>query len=190
MTRIATQIQTQPVITSLSSINTHLQHEPPSPCLPTTPRTACRSVKSIVAWLESSSAGQQAWSPGTAVGDISQDLSTSSLPTYHRQARHEQQGSGVSEVEGYSLTYLRYRTYFSSAPLGRCLDKHQEDDNSSPRGRPTGGEVHASRRRRRAAGCGSSIVGRDHIDERHVGQPVRTAVLGFTQRDPDEVRAF
>ncbi|KAG6308830.1 hypothetical protein E4U45_005930 [Claviceps purpurea] len=190
MTTTAIQTQTHPVITSLSSINTHLQHEPSSPCLPTTPRTACRSVKSIVAWLESSSAGQQAWSPGTTVGDMSHDLSTSSLPTYHRQARHEQQGSGVSEVEEYSLTYLRYRTYFSSAPLGRCLDKHQRDDNSSPRGRPTDGEVHASQRRRRVGGCGSSIVGRDHIDERHVGQPIRTAVPGFIQRDPDEVRAF
>ncbi|KAG6064846.1 hypothetical protein E4U32_008045 [Claviceps aff. humidiphila group G2b] len=189
MTTTATQIQTHPVITSLSSINTHLQHEPSSPCLPTTPRTACRSVKSIVAWLESSSAGQQ-WSPGTTVGDMSHDLSTSSLPTYHRQARPEQQGSGVSEVEEYSLTYLRYRTYFSSAPLGRCLDKSQENDNSSPRGRPTGGKLHASRRRRRAGGCGSSIVGRDHISERHTGQPVRTAVAGFVQRDPDEVRAF
>ncbi|KAG6039031.1 hypothetical protein E4U19_007529 [Claviceps sp. Clav32 group G5] len=174
MTTIATQTQTHPVITSLSSINTHLQHEPSSPCLPTTPRTACRSVKSIVAWLESSSAGQQAWSPGTTLEDMSHDLSTSSLPTYHRQARHEQQGSGVSEVEEYSLTYLRYRTYFSSAPLGRCLDKHQGDSNSSPRGWPTGGEVHASRRRRRVGGYGSTIVGRDHIDERHIGQPVRT----------------
>ncbi|KAG6001433.1 hypothetical protein E4U43_001318 [Claviceps pusilla] len=177
--------------TSLSSIKTQSQHEPSSPCRQTTPRITCRSVKSIVAWLESSSVSQQSWSPSTAVSDIPHDPSTSSTPTYHRQMRPKERVSAASDVEDYSLTYLQYREYFTSAPLGRSLDQTRENDLPSARGWLAREAVPVSKQHggddERGRGAGGGI---DDSDEEHVGKHKTTAFPGFIQREPDEVKAF
>ncbi|KAG5985723.1 hypothetical protein E4U54_005857 [Claviceps lovelessii] len=176
--------------TSLSSIKTQLQHEPSSPCRQTTPRTTCRSVKSIVAWLESSSVSQQPWSPSTAVSDIPHDPSTSSTSTDHRQMRPKERVSAASDVEDYSLTYLKYREYFTSAPLGRSLDQARENDLPSARGWLAREAVPVSKQRGGDDDRGRAAGGIDDSDEEHVGKHKTTAFAGFIQREPDEVKAF
>ncbi|KAL7914896.1 hypothetical protein GGI35DRAFT_163327 [Trichoderma velutinum] len=87
-----------------------------------------RSVKSIVAWLESASANANASKHSGddiksihSVGTISSAGSNSSLLSRHTIP-------GASDVEEYSLTLLKYKKYYTEVPLGRCLDGHGQDD--------------------------------------------------------------
>ncbi|KAL7954841.1 hypothetical protein V8C34DRAFT_293207 [Trichoderma compactum] len=87
-----------------------------------------RSVKSIVAWLESASANSDASKHSGddiksvhSVGTISSAGSNSSLLSRHTIP-------GASDVEEYSLTLLKYKKYYTEVPLGRCLDGHGQDD--------------------------------------------------------------
>ncbi|KAM0461203.1 hypothetical protein ACHAPV_004519 [Trichoderma viride] len=86
-----------------------------------------RSVKSIIAWLEESSANN-----GTSrlsgddiksvhsMGTISSTASNSSLLS-------RQTMPGAADVEEYSLTLLKYKQYYTDVPLGRCLDAQEKD---------------------------------------------------------------
>ncbi|KAG6041709.1 hypothetical protein E4U41_002792 [Claviceps citrina] len=186
----------QPANTSQSSVKAQLQQESPSSCRQTTPRTTCRSVKSIVAWLESSSTSPQPCSPSISVADTPPSPSTGPVSTcHHQRTRPKQRAPAASDVEDYSLTFLKYQDYFASAPpLGRCLDR-EDDPPQSARGGLTAREAEeASGRRKRADAQGAApmVVGRGRLDEaeKHGGQPDTTAVPGFVQRDPDEARAF
>ncbi|EHK26266.1 uncharacterized protein TRIVIDRAFT_36093 [Trichoderma virens Gv29-8] len=87
-----------------------------------------RSVKSIVAWLESAStnADTSRYSGDDiksvhSVGTISSAGSNSSLLSRHTIP-------GASDVEEYSLTLLKYKKYYTEVPLGRCLDGHEQDE--------------------------------------------------------------
>lgn len=87
-----------------------------------------RSVRSIVAWLESASANADASKHSGddiksvhSVGTISSAGSNSSLLSRHTIP-------GASDVEEYPLTLLKYRKYYTEVPLGRCLDGHGQDD--------------------------------------------------------------
>ncbi|KAG5920648.1 hypothetical protein E4U53_003891 [Claviceps sorghi] len=185
------RMKTGPANSSLSSIQTHqAQHETPSPCRRKIPQTTCRSVKSIVAWLESSSTSQQPWSPSTSAADMSQDMSTGSVSTYHRQTRSRKRLSATRDVEDYSLTYLKYQDYFTSAPLGRSLDQTHEDDPRSARGWLTGEAVHVPEQHMGDEGCGHALVKRGRPDVRHAGELKTGSCPGFIVRDADEVRAF
>ncbi|KAG5978312.1 hypothetical protein E4U55_006252 [Claviceps digitariae] len=190
-TTIGSLKKTGTLNTSFSSIKTQLQHEPPSPSRhQTTPRTTCRSVKSIVAWLESSSTSPQPWSPSTTAADMPHDLSTSSISTSHHQTRPKERFPAPSDVEDYSLTYLKYRNYFTSAPLGRCLDQTHEDDLHSARGWPTAEATHMSKQHNRDDERALAVVETDQPDETAAMKLTTRAYPGFIQRDPDEVRAF
>ncbi|KAL7936989.1 hypothetical protein V8C35DRAFT_294389 [Trichoderma chlorosporum] len=87
-----------------------------------------RSVKSIVAWLESSAtnadisrhSGDDIKSVHS-VGTISSAGSNSSLLSRHTIP-------GAADVEEYSLTLLKYKKYYTEVPLGRCLDGHKQDE--------------------------------------------------------------
>ncbi|GAB0138527.1 hypothetical protein EsDP_00006760 [Epichloe bromicola] len=177
MSTIGSSKDIQPANTSFASTPYQHQPEPPSPNRQTTHRATCRSVKSIVAWLESSS-NSQSCSPRGPVAEISHNLSSSSVSTYHQQTRHKQSTSAASDVEDYSLTYLKYKNYFTSAPLGRCLD--QKDGSQGPRKWDTGDEADASHRAKRADK--SSEVS-------HASLALATEPC-FVQRNPDDVQAF
>ena len=95
-----------------------------------------RSVKNIVAWLESSKARGKS-PPGSQLSaSVSSGSKTSSLlPSAARPASGgapqipEFSFQTHLDVEDYSLTLLKYRQYFTETPLGRCLD----DEASSSR---------------------------------------------------------
>lgn len=93
-----------------------------------------RSVKNIVAWLESSKARGKS-PPGSQLSASASSGSKMSLPSAARPASGAPQIPEFSfqthpDVEDYSLTLLKYRQYFTETPLGRCLD----DEASSSRG--------------------------------------------------------
>ncbi|KAG6009064.1 hypothetical protein E4U21_003396 [Claviceps maximensis] len=186
------ELKTELANTSFSSVKPQLQHESTSPCRQTAPPSTNRSVKSIVAWLESSSASQQPWSPRTTVADMPHDLSISSISTCHRHTSPKERVSAASDVEDYSLTYLKYQDYFAGAPLGRCLDQTPKNDLPSARIclAGTGEAAPVSTQRTGADGSGRAVVGRDCLDEKHVRGSETTACPEFMERDPDEVRAF
>lgn len=87
-----------------------------------------RSVKSIVAWLESAStnpdisrcSGDDITSVHS-IGTISSAGSNSSLLS-------RQTIPGAVDVEEYSLTILKYKKYYTEVPLGRCLDAQAQDN--------------------------------------------------------------
>ncbi|KAG5923655.1 hypothetical protein E4U42_004901 [Claviceps africana] len=172
------------------SIQTHqTQHEPPSSCRQKSPQTICGSVKSIVAWLESSSSSQQPWSPSTSVADMSHDASTSSVSTYHRKTRSRKRLSATSD-EDCALTYLKYQDYFTSVPLRRCLDQTHEDDPRSAREWPTRKAAHVTEQEKGADACGHALVKRGRPGAEHAGELKTASFRPFILRDPDEVRAF
>ncbi|KAI9167580.1 hypothetical protein HJFPF1_03711 [Paramyrothecium foliicola] len=109
-----------------------------------------RSVKSIVAWIESSPSN--AGSPNT-----SQDDSTCALaritpsPSGAVSLQAEFAPPVTSEVEEYSLTLLRYRSYFTDRPLGRCLDESPPKDH----------EANAASSMRSSRGSSLESVGQD-----------------------------
>ncbi|KAL7799027.1 hypothetical protein V8C37DRAFT_398863 [Trichoderma ceciliae] len=87
-----------------------------------------RSVKSIVAWLESASTNLDTSRQSGddiksvhSIGTISSTDSKSSLLS-------RQTIPGAADVEEYSLTLLKYKQYFTEVPLGRCLDAQGRDD--------------------------------------------------------------
>ncbi|KAL6878807.1 hypothetical protein J3F83DRAFT_711594 [Trichoderma novae-zelandiae] len=100
----------------------------PSSSIHSTARTTTkdgRSVRSIVAWLESA----------TTNADTSRD----DLKSVHSVATISSAGSnsslwsrptipGAEDVEEYSLTLLKYKKYYTEVPLGRCLDAGQRRD--------------------------------------------------------------
>ncbi|UNI20590.1 hypothetical protein JDV02_006662 [Purpureocillium takamizusanense] len=97
-----------------------------------------RSVKSIVAWLESSGPSP---SPTKSFSSPKRATTTSSSPKAGFKASRslsafsQAQLSRVSsynvrtapDVEDYELSYLKYKEYFTEKPLGRCLDGVTED---------------------------------------------------------------
>ncbi|QUC16094.1 uncharacterized protein UV8b_00335 [Ustilaginoidea virens] len=101
-----------------------------SSCFQPRTKTGCRSVKSIVAWLESSR--NPPWTaPRGAVANLPHDLSTSSISSSRGLQRRNRSASEASDVEEDSLTYLGYREYFGGAPLGRCLDRQDDSPQAS-----------------------------------------------------------
>ncbi|KFH44721.1 hypothetical protein ACRE_044850 [Hapsidospora chrysogenum ATCC 11550] len=84
-----------------------------------------RSVKTIVAWLESSSADNP--TPLTPRVPLRSKVSPGVPPLPASSAVQVL----TPDVEEYSLTLLRYRQYFTEKPLGRCLDGTSESDKSS-----------------------------------------------------------
>ncbi|OAA33522.1 hypothetical protein AAL_00987 [Moelleriella libera RCEF 2490] len=122
---------TLPANASFCSNPSLTQHETPgTPLRPAASSTGCRSVKSIVAWLESSSGSARSWSPrGAAPTDLTHDLSTSSISTSLEPRRLNHSVSGASDVEEYSLTYLKYKQYFTDEPLRCCLGDGKGDSD-------------------------------------------------------------
>lgn len=186
MSTISSSKNIQTANTSFASTQYQHQPEPPSPNRQATPRATCRSVKSIVAWLESSSTSQS-YSPRGPVAEIPHNLSSSSVSTYHQQTRHKQSTSAASDVEDYSLTYLKYRNYFTSAPLGRCLD--QKDGSQGPRKWDAGDEADASHRAKRADKSSASVPERQSIEVSYASLALANEPC-FVRRSPDEVQAF
>ena len=89
------------------------------------------SVKSIVAWIESSkkqSPSAQSKNGGTSGVKQSADKPSSpSLPLHAVQQTVQM----PPDVEEYSLTLLRYRQYFTEKPLVRCLDNASTSGKSA-----------------------------------------------------------
>jgi hypothetical protein len=120
-----------------------LPHSPPPP--PLCPRNASantsqsggRSVKSIVAWLESSpTTGVFADRTGSRTKKRRQRPTDEEVPhndsstaqhstTASLSTQFSQQSLGAPDVEEYSLTLLKYREYFTERPLARCLDDEE-----------------------------------------------------------------
>ncbi|KAK2597469.1 hypothetical protein QQS21_005939 [Conoideocrella luteorostrata] len=168
----------KPADSCFSSTHSHSHHElAPTPLRPSAPQAGCRSVKSIVAWLESSSSSQS-WPSRSTTVDMTHDLSANSISTCHNHSV-----SGASDVEEYSLTYLKYKNYFTSVPLRRCLEYQetplQVEGNPSP----------AMQIDDRCAQDGQQM--KQNI-ELTPPQEVATVMARprFIQRDPDEVEAF
>lgn len=87
-----------------------------------------RSVKSIVAWLESAPLASD---PNHASRPLPKDETDGSRqasngsPSLACSPRHSWQNTCAtrSEEEDSSLAFLKYRKYFTETPLGRCLDE-------------------------------------------------------------------
>lgn len=191
---------TKPILTSgiMSTINTpepiksssnllstpDPQHEPRTPF--TIPeRTGCRSVKSIVAWLESSS-NNQPCSPRSTVLDMAHDFSTGSVSTYHDPRRHNYSVSAASDIEDYSLTYLKYKNYFTSAPLGRCLD----NENKSPTEHRTNSLTVTQSSTTPVSTKVEGHSKHTRVASQDSGCRMKESVVPPIRRDPAEVRAF
>jgi hypothetical protein len=103
------------------------------PSLPGVNPNPSRSVKSIVAWIESSPASTPLSTPRglphAALGltppspTRTRTFSGQSLPGIKPVT------AGLPEVEEYSLTLLKYRKYFTERPLARCLDDEWRTGN-------------------------------------------------------------
>ncbi|KHN99426.1 uncharacterized protein MAM_03124 [Metarhizium album ARSEF 1941] len=158
-------------------------------------RNGCRSVKSIVAWLESSS-NSQPWSPRTNTVDMTRDLSAGSVSTFHEFQSRSHSASGASDVEDYSLTFLKYKNYFTNAPLVRCLDP--EKPPSSEHQRPNISIVGSSSRPSapdvsRGPQDGSRHSRKGSEAREHDAAMTKSGgreVVPFIQRDPEEVGTF
>lgn len=170
-----------------------------------------RSVKSIVAWLESAStnpdtsrlSGDDIKSVHSA-GTISSAGSNSSLLSRHTIP-------GASDVVEYSLTLLKYKRYYTEVPLGRCLDGQGRDEVVISSDMQVGNaSTEVNRLQEFDVGCGvcsaseqqlSSCLrpscGGDSVDK----EPSSIAVGGnedgchaeevhLFHRDPEEVLAF
>ncbi|TFB04566.1 hypothetical protein CCMA1212_003743 [Trichoderma ghanense] len=105
---------------------------PPSSSIHTTPTSRMttkdgRSVRSIVAWLESAATNADTSRDDLksvhSVATISSAGSNSSLLSRHTIP-------GAEDVEEYSLTLLKYKKYYTEVPLGRCLDEQRGDEGA------------------------------------------------------------
>jgi hypothetical protein len=108
-----------------------------------------------------------------------QDLSTGSLSSCHELRLQNHSASGESDIEEYSLTYLKYKQYFTSAPLARCLDQGSQSTRQST---PHALEVEKNSLDRVANGSGDDDV------KIEIESP--SAEFQFFERDPVEARAF
>lgn len=84
--------------------------------------TAPKSVKAIVAWLESSKDEAKSVQSITSDSQSKSSLVNTTIPKATFTI-HSQSVAMAPDVEEYSLTLLKYRQYFTESPLGRCLDK-------------------------------------------------------------------
>ncbi|GAO17130.1 hypothetical protein UVI_02026630 [Ustilaginoidea virens] len=154
-----------------------------SSCFQPRTKTGCRSVKSIVAWLESSR--NPPWTaPRGAVANLPHDLSTSSISSSRGLQRRNRSASEASDVEEDSLTYLGYREYFGGAPLGRCLDRQDDSPQASMsvrHGQQGGSEQEPATR------DGGSLGAKPPCAD---GGLDRRGAAGVVQRDPGESAAF
>ncbi|KAL7814640.1 hypothetical protein V8C44DRAFT_325729 [Trichoderma aethiopicum] len=95
----------------------------PTPTSRTTTKDG-RSVRSIVAWLESAATNADTSRDDLksvhSVATISSAGSNSSLLSRHTIP-------GAEDVEEYSLTLLKYKKYYTEVPLGRCLDEQRAE---------------------------------------------------------------
>lgn len=193
---------------SMGTINTPEPVKPPSGSFPSTnsqhdiqqtqlkvvpDRSGCRSVKSIVAWLESSSSTQP-WSPRSNAVDMAHDLSAGSLSSCHQPQSYNHSASGASEIEDYSLTYLQYKEYFTGAPLARCLDPERRSSTEHQR---TNKSVVRQSSRPSVPNFPTEISdGPGHARQNSESREYRAmeksdgGEVSFIQRGPGEVRAF
>ncbi|KAL6873288.1 hypothetical protein HDV57DRAFT_246991 [Trichoderma longibrachiatum] len=111
----------------------------PTPTSRTTTKDG-RSVRSIVAWLESAATNADTSRDDLksvhSVATISSAGSNSSLLSRHTIP-------GAEDVEEYSLTLLKYKKYYTEVPLGRCLDEQRRVDGAAA-DEVQGGNVNAS----------------------------------------------
>ncbi|KAK1771183.1 hypothetical protein QBC33DRAFT_235286 [Phialemonium atrogriseum] len=160
-----------------------------------TPRKnrAGKSVKAIVEWLEKAggkvSHGPEAkGKPGSDKGSISISSPSSSSKDagdkqhgVHHEAQHENPPAGPVTpsprphpfAEEYSLTLLKFKSYFNNRPLARCLD-HLEQDFAQTEKKPGS---YVPSKLSQEIGSSSEGKGGDGTNPRHV-------------RDPAEVTAF
>ncbi|RDA93701.1 hypothetical protein CP533_4895 [Ophiocordyceps camponoti-saundersi (nom. inval.)] len=88
-----------------------------------------RSVKSIVAWLESP---KESTFPSTASirsnsGNVGRNPSWTDYHARGGGAIFPSRSGEVGDDEDDSLTTLNYKSFFGQKPLGRCLDGVEED---------------------------------------------------------------
>ncbi|PHH88133.1 hypothetical protein CDD83_7937 [Cordyceps sp. RAO-2017] len=97
-----------------------------------------RSVKSIVAWMESPQQGQQ----GTEASESASSKSAAKPEARKYPSAGSAAGTATSsatgnipkspDVEDYSLTLLKYKEFFNDKPLGRRLDGETRDLSKIP----------------------------------------------------------
>lgn len=167
-----------------------------TPIQPMASSNGSRSVKSIVAWIESSS-NSQPWSPRSIHADIKRDLSSSSVSTSYESRLYQQSVSGADDVEDYSLTYLKYRKYFANPPLGRCLDQETARTPASPadvavKTSSGGNLLHRQDQllTEQADGIEQSKNTNGSCRGRTTSRQLARDTSSFIQRDPIEVKAF
>lgn len=183
MNTINTPEPVKPPSNSFSSTNS--QHDIQTPLKAVTEKNSCRSVKSIVAWLESSTNNQQ-WSPRSNAANMAHDLSAGSVSTCHDLPSYNHSASGASEVEDYSLTYLKYKEYFTSAPVvrylapeGRSSTEHRKTNTLVIKELPRPSAPDVTTATNNGSGHtreGSGFTGGDEVS--------------FVERDPEAVKAF
>ena len=95
-----------------------------------------RTVKSIVAWIENSPKERPSRGGGSGGERLKPSKSAFSVGTVSSQSSSacETVAAQAEDIEEYSLTLLKYRQYFTEAPLARCLDRGElgEDDEMMP----------------------------------------------------------
>lgn len=88
----------------------------------------CRSVKSIVAWLESASNSAEASKYHREEQLQGTSLTSSSSVERCNDDVVAQRLHDSTKVEECCLTVLNYKKYFTDMPLGRCLDQKENTE--------------------------------------------------------------
>ncbi|KAH7326107.1 hypothetical protein B0I35DRAFT_421926 [Stachybotrys elegans] len=103
------------------SANLSRRVSPPRVATPASPQNSLRSVKAIVAWLESSP--KDAATNGQTKPLVGSPYSSRKPTPLRLRLQHSQPVlHATPDVEEYSLTLLKYQQYYTQQPLGRCLD--------------------------------------------------------------------
>lgn len=165
----------------------------PTPTSRTTTKDG-RSVRSIVAWLESAATNADTSRDDLksvhSVATISSAGSNSSLLSRHTIP-------GAEDVEEYSLTLLKYKKYYTEVPLGRCLDEQRRVDGAAA-DEVQGGNVNASTEQLSMdIGSGYAKTSALVDDKPSEVMPIagtedscRNEEVQLFHRDPQEVMAF
>ena len=138
-----------------------------------------RSVRSIVAWIESSSS-----TSGLRVADDSTTRANDKPVANQVDDSPPQLGKLSMEPFDDSLAFLNYRNYFTDQPLARCLDTEMDEMGTKAYSETKGG-AEGSR-----DDCILSQTGTKPIRNQSVTYTTNNRTVSFTKRTKAEIAAF
>lgn len=105
----------------------------------------CRSVKSIIAWIESSADNDPPSRLSTSTCTTTKSTNSSLHAQGHREEPQPRNTAGVN-VDRDCPTFLDYQKYFTQSSLARCLDEAPKEESVEETQRERGGDAVAYNR--------------------------------------------